>query len=57
VALFPTRIVQGGTIGAGQPQYAVAADGRFLINQPVADAASPPITLILNWRPPATPSP
>jgi Tol biopolymer transport system component len=56
VALFPTRIVEGGTIAQGRPQYAVAADGRFLINQPVADAAVPPITLILNWRPPATPS-
>ncbi|BCS31078.1 hypothetical protein TBR22_A02780 [Luteitalea sp. TBR-22] len=55
VALFPTRIVEGGTIATSRPQYAVAADGRFLVNQPVTDAAAPPITLILNWRPPATP--
>ena len=55
VALFPTRIVEGGTIATGRPQYAVATDGRFLINQPAADAAAPPITLLLNWRPPATP--
>jgi Tol biopolymer transport system component len=55
VALFQTRIVMGGTMPSDRPQYAVAADGRFLINQPVADAASPPITLILNWRPPARP--
>jgi Tol biopolymer transport system component len=55
VGLFPTRIVEGGTITTGRPQYAVAADGRFLINQPAADAAAPPITLILNWRPPARP--
>ena len=55
MALFPTRIVEGGTIAADRPQYAVARDGRFLINQPVADATAAPITLILNWRPPATP--
>jgi Tol biopolymer transport system component len=56
VALFPTRIADGGSgsTSAGtlaRPQYAVARDGRFLINQPVDNAA--PITLILNWRPPA----
>ena len=31
-------------------QIAVARDGRFLINQPVADAATAPITLLLNWK-------
>ena len=51
-ALFPTRIVDGGTVATVGPQYAVARDGRFLINQPVADAAAP-ITLILNWNPDA----
>ena len=51
-ALFPTHIVGGGTLVANHPQYAVARDGRFLINQPVADATAAPITLILNWRPP-----
>ena len=50
VALFPTRIVDGGTVTRNRPQYAVARDGRFLINQPVADATAAPITLILNWR-------
>ena len=49
-ALFPTRIVDGGTIARNRPQYAVARDGRFLINQPVADATATPITLILNWN-------
>ena len=53
VALFPTRIVDGGTVAQNRPQYAVARDGRFLINQPVADAGAP-ITLILNWQPPAS---
>ena len=51
VALFPTRIVGGGTVAIGRPQYAVARDGRFLINQPVGDATATPITLILNWNP------
>jgi Tol biopolymer transport system component len=51
VALFPTRIVDGGTVTQNRPQYAVARDGRFLINQPVADATAAPITLILNWNP------
>jgi hypothetical protein len=49
-ALFPTGIVDGGTLAQIRPQYAVARDGRFLINQPVGDATTAPITLILNWR-------
>ena len=53
VALFPTRIVNGGAVAVNRPQYAVARDGRFLINQTVADAAAAPITLILNWNPEA----
>ncbi len=31
------------------PQYAVAADGRFLLNVVANEAAVSPITLILNW--------
>ena len=50
VVLFPTRIVDGGTVALNRPQYAVARDGRFLINQPVGDATAAPITLILNWQ-------
>ena len=53
VALFLTHIVDGGSLAIGRPHYAVARDGRFRINQPVADAAAAPITLILNWQPPA----
>ena len=52
VTLFATRIVDGGSVAASRPQYDVSRDGRFLINQPVADAAAAPITLILNWTPP-----
>ena len=50
VTLFTTRIVDGGTLARSRPPYAVARDGRFLINQPVADATATPITLILNWQ-------
>ena len=53
VALFETRIVGGGTdIGQGR-QYDVTRDGRFLINTVLNDAASAPITLLQNWKPPA----
>ena len=53
VALFPTRIVNGGTVTQNRAEYAVARDGRFLINQTVGDATAAPITLILNWHPEA----
>jgi hypothetical protein len=29
--------------------YAVASDGRLLLELPAAAATSPPITLVLNW--------
>ena len=50
-ALFQTRIAGGGT-GFGtvnREQYAVAPDGRFLMNLVVEEASAPPVTLILNW--------
>lgn len=53
VALFQTRLATGANVGIGgfasAPQYAVAADGRFLMNVVASDAAISPITLILNW--------
>ena len=48
--LFSTRLLDGGPSTA-KPQYAVSRDGRFLINQP-PDESTPPVTLILNWKPP-----
>jgi dipeptidyl aminopeptidase/acylaminoacyl peptidase len=51
VALFQTRIYNGVT--PVRPQYAVSKDGRFLINQAVEESTASPITLILNWHPPA----
>jgi Tol biopolymer transport system component len=53
VALFPTRLATGGNIApAGflaRAQYAVAADGRFLMNVAADDAALSPITIVQNW--------
>ena len=49
VPLFSVRMVGFG--GPGLPQYAVSHDGRFLINQPVEESSTSPITLILNWNP------
>jgi len=34
---------------ASAPQYAVAADGRFLLNVVASDAVVSSITLVLNW--------
>ena len=48
VALFPSNIV-----GADKAQYAVARDGRFLINQTTEGPTAPPITLIQHWNPEA----
>lgn len=45
--LFPSHI-SGYSIA--RQQYAVARDGRFLINVTTDDAGSP-ITLLLNWQP------
>jgi len=48
VALFPTRV---GGPGIAQKEYLVAPDGqRFLVDAPVTQDASLPITVILNWQ-------
>ncbi|HWI17171.1 MAG TPA: protein kinase [Vicinamibacterales bacterium] len=50
VPLFQTRVPRGGA-AEEKHQYDVSRDGRFLVNE-VGDAGgSPPIMLILNWRP------
>lgn len=51
VALFAPRIVSA-VPATNKQQYDVAPDGRFLINVTAEDAATTPITLLLNWRPP-----
>jgi Tol biopolymer transport system component len=50
VALFPTQLATG-IVGTSQShaQYAVAADGRFLLNVPVGDPAASPIVIVQNW--------
>jgi serine/threonine protein kinase/Tol biopolymer transport system component len=49
VPLFPTRLASGVGLAPGRLQYAVAADGRFLLNTVVGELSAPPITLVLNW--------
>jgi hypothetical protein len=50
-ALFQTRRVGGGANVVGRShQYDVAPDGRFLMNIE-AGSGTPPITLLLNWKP------
>jgi Tol biopolymer transport system component len=50
VALFRSRMLYGGTDTVGRAQYAVAGDGRFLINVALDDETASPITIIQNWR-------
>jgi hypothetical protein len=50
VRLFPTRIVGGGAGTQTEREYAVALDGRFLINTELKRAAAP-IALLMNWNP------
>jgi len=50
--LFPSQTALGIST-TSRAQYAVAPDGRFLFNTTVGDAPNSPITLVLNWKPPA----
>jgi hypothetical protein len=53
VALFSTRLAAGANIAAAgvfaRAQYAVAADGRFLMLVAEEGAVTSPITVALNW--------
>jgi hypothetical protein len=52
VPLFPTRLASGANIVSGtmsKAQYAVARDGRFLLNTAVDEGTTSPITVMLNW--------
>jgi dipeptidyl aminopeptidase/acylaminoacyl peptidase len=53
VPLFPTRLATGGNISpAGflaRAQYAVAPDGRFLMNVAADEAVTSAITIVQNW--------
>jgi dipeptidyl aminopeptidase/acylaminoacyl peptidase len=50
VPLFPSRLTTGIGVGGfmSRAQYAVAGDGRFLLNV-ADDAAAAPITIVQNW--------
>ncbi|PYR90281.1 MAG: hypothetical protein DMF84_20390 [Acidobacteria bacterium] len=54
VPLFLTRIntTVGGAPWYARPQYAVAPDGRFLVNEVHEAESMPPITIVLNWHAP-----
>jgi Tol biopolymer transport system component len=49
VPLFETRLATGPTAIPGRSQYAVAPDGRFLMNTIVDNTAPSPITVVVNW--------
>jgi eukaryotic-like serine/threonine-protein kinase len=51
VALFAARLASGSGITgvARKPQYAVAPDGRFLMNVAVEEGTASPISIVLNW--------
>jgi len=51
--LFPTRLATGTNIATAgflaRAQYAVAADGRFLMNIAADEAVASPITIVQHW--------
>jgi Tol biopolymer transport system component len=55
VALFPTRLASGANIAVvgaqalARAQYAVAFDGRFLINIDAGGGVTSPMTIVQNW--------
>ena len=53
VALFPTRLATGVNIATAgfqaRAQYAVAPDGRFLMNIAADEPVTSPITIVQNW--------
>jgi Tol biopolymer transport system component len=51
--LFPSHLATGANISVGglsKQQYAVAPDGRFLMNAAVDEGTAAPITVVLNWN-------
>jgi Tol biopolymer transport system component len=49
VVLFETHLATGINVLGSKPQYAVARDGRFLLNT-VVESASAPIVIAINWN-------
>jgi hypothetical protein len=50
VPLFQTRIPGGYAVI--KQQYAVAIDGRFLVNSATEESAASPINIVQNWKQP-----
>jgi eukaryotic-like serine/threonine-protein kinase len=50
-ALFPLHMATGGIATHVRAQYDVSSDGRFLVNEPVEESTTVPITLIVPSRP------
>src|SRR5262249_40391225 len=46
--LFQTHLATGINVLGYKPQYAVARDGRFLLNTAI-ESASAPIVVLVNW--------
>ncbi len=46
--LFQTHLATGINVLGNKPQYAVARDGRFLLNT-LVESASAPIVVLVNW--------
>ena len=49
VPLFLARLATGSNVMGVKPQYAVAPDGRFLLDVALDEATASPITVVLNW--------
>jgi Tol biopolymer transport system component len=50
VPLFEARMLGGPTTGVNmRGQYATSDGQKFLVNVPIEDAASTPMTVVLNW--------
>jgi len=45
----PRALFEVHVTGTGEANYAVSADGRFLVNVPDEDRNTHPVTVILNW--------
>jgi eukaryotic-like serine/threonine-protein kinase len=52
VVLFPVSLVGGAVPTPQKYQYAVAPDGRFLLNTLTDESAASAITLVMNWKAP-----
>ena len=45
----PEKLSAMDDLRLGVAKWEPAADGRFLVNIPIGDALTPPITVIVNW--------